>query len=92
MQWCVERAETVQPEEDAGGLTNVYKYLKEGCKEESARFFSVVPSDRTSSYGCKREQNKFSVNIRKTFFIVKVVTHWNWLPREAVESPSLEIL
>jgi len=35
---------------------------------------------------------KFRLNRRKKFFILRVMEPWNRLPREAVESPSLEIL
>jgi len=31
------------------------------------------------------------MNRRKNFFTLRVTEHWNRLPREAVESPSLEI-
>ncbi|KFV87701.1 hypothetical protein N308_08816, partial [Struthio camelus australis] len=42
--------------------------------------------------GHKLKHRKFHLNIRKNFFTVTVTEHWNRLPREVVESPSLEIL
>jgi len=74
-----------------GDLTNAYKYLQDGCQEDGAGLFSVVPSDRTRGNGHKLKHRKFHLNTRKNFFTLRVTEHWNRLPRGVVESSSLEI-
>jgi len=73
-----------------GDLINAYKYLKGRCQKDRARLFSVVLSNRTRGNRHKLKHRKFQLNMRKNFTL-RVTEHWNRLPREAVESPSLEI-
>ncbi|KFR09259.1 hypothetical protein Y956_11933, partial [Nipponia nippon] len=38
----------------------------------------------------KLKDGRFGLDIREKFFTVRVLRHWNRLPREAVDAPSLE--
>ena len=74
-----------------GDLINVYKYLRCGGQSGEGRDFSAACGDRTRGNGQKLRHGKFHINVCKIFFAVRVTERWNRLPREVVESPSLEI-
>lgn len=49
-------------------------------------------TDMTRQSGLKLKEGRFRLGIRKKFFNLRVVRHWNRFAREAVCVPSLEVL
>ncbi|KAK4829316.1 hypothetical protein QYF61_003192 [Mycteria americana] len=68
-----------------GDLTVAFQYLKGAYKKDGDRLFNRPCSNRTRGNGFKLKEGRFRLDIR-----MRVVRHWNRLPREVVEAPSLE--
>ena len=64
--------------------------LPGGLQESWGDSFLFFYCDRTRQNGFKLEECRFGLAIRKKFFTVKMMRlmrHWNRLPREAVDAP-----
>ena len=70
-----------------------FQYLKGDYKKEGNRLVSRIYCDRTRGNGFKLKMGRFRLDMRKKFFTIRVVKHWNRLPKEVVvEAPSLQTL
>jgi len=74
-----------------GDLIAAFQYQKGPYRKAGEGLFTSACSDTTRGDGFKRKKDRFRLDIRKKFFTVRVVRHWNRLPREAVAAPSLEV-
>jgi len=69
-----------------GDLIAAFQYLK-GAYET----FYKTCRDKTRSDGIKLKEGRFRLDRKKKFFTMRVVKHWNRLPREGVDALSLAV-
>ena len=74
-----------------GDLIAAFQYLEGTYRKDGENPFSRACCDRTRSNGLKIREGRFRLDMRKKLLMMRVVKHWNRLPREVVEAPSLKI-
>ena len=74
-----------------GDLIVAFQCLKGAYKDVGEGLFIRDCSDRTRGDGFKLKQGQFRLDVRRKFFTVRVVRHWNGLPKEVVNAPSLTV-
>jgi len=60
-------------------LMAAFQYLKEAYKKDGDGLFT------RGGHGFKVKEGEFRLDVRKKFFTVMVVKHWNRLPREVAD-------
>ena len=70
-----------------GDLILAFQCIKGAYKKDRERLFTGACSDRTGGKDFKPKEGRFRLDIRKKFFMMRMVRHWNRLPREVVDVP-----
>ncbi|KFQ47804.1 hypothetical protein N334_03231, partial [Pelecanus crispus] len=74
-----------------GHLIAAFQYFKGAYRKDGEGLLFRECSDRMKGNSFKLKEGRFRLDIRKKFFTVRVVRHWNTLPRGVVDAPSLEV-
>ncbi|KAK4806910.1 hypothetical protein QYF61_012631 [Mycteria americana] len=74
-----------------GDLITVFQYLKGDLKEDRGSLFTRSHMEKTRGNGYQLHRERVHLDIRRKCFTVRTIIQWNNLPRDVVESPSLEV-
>ncbi|KFW06644.1 hypothetical protein N326_08555, partial [Eurypyga helias] len=74
-----------------GDLIAAFNCLEGAYEKAGGRLVTRTCSEKTGGNGFKLKEGRLRFSMRKKFFMERVVRHWNRLPREAVDAPSLEV-
>jgi len=67
-----------------------FQFLKGAYRIDEEGLHRRACSNKMRGNGFKQEEGRFKLDIRKKFFTVRAMRHWNRLPTEAVYAPSME--
>jgi len=70
-------------------LTVAFQYLKWSYRKEGDRLFTRLCGHRTRGNDFRLKEGRFMLVIWRSF-TVRVVRHWNKLPSDMVDEPSLD--
>ena len=73
-----------------GDLTAAFQYLKGAYKKDEDKLLAGPVALQQGIIFFKLKEGRFRLDITKKFFAMRVAKHWNRLPREVVDAPSLE--
>jgi len=62
-----------------GDLIAAFQYLKGAYRQAGEGLCTRICSDKTRGNGCKLKEGRFRLDIRKKFFTMRVLRHWNRL-------------
>ncbi|PKU41396.1 hypothetical protein llap_8303 [Limosa lapponica baueri] len=73
-----------------GDLIAAFQCLKGAYRKDGEGLFISEHRGRTRGNGFKLEEGRFRLDIRKKFFTVRVMRHWDRFLMEVVDAQSLE--
>jgi len=68
-------------------LRAAFQYLKGACKKAGEGLFTRACRDRTRGNVFKVKEGRFRLDIRKKFFTMRLVRHWNRLSQRSCGCP-----
>mgnify|MGYP001856929046 CR=1 FL=1 len=69
---------------------NAFQYLKGAYRKAGEGLFLKAGKNRMRGNVFKLQESRFRLDIKKKLFTLRMVRHWNSLPTEVVDAPSLE--